>query len=201
MNQGSGKQNINTFVKGFLSMENQTEKRTVKTTESKGLSLKEIILVAVLLAAGAVLKFFVAPLFTVGNMKPNFIIAMYCLSIMVIKPRFREAAIIGLLAGITCQFAPGAPYLNIGSELVGAIAMYFLIKLPLRVKKVDFTPAVATFITTYCSGLTYLALLAAFFGLGDKTVALFVLQMLGTSTINAIIVTVLNEPLKLAFKK
>ena len=79
------------------------------------LGLEQIMAVALLLAAGAVLKFFIGSLFAVG-MKPNFIIAMYCLAILLVKPTLKEALIIGLLAGAVCQFFPGTPYINVISE-------------------------------------------------------------------------------------
>lgn len=186
-------------------MENQAEKRMIKEKESSGLGLKEIILIAVLLAAGAVLKFFAGSVINFGGMKPNFIIAMYCLAIMIIKPKLREAAIIGLLAGVTCQFFPGTPWLNIGSELVGAVAMCLLLKLPLKFSKVDLRPAVCTWLSSFISGMTYLGLLYILYyaGADVQPVALTVFLgiILGTSTINAIIVSVLYAPLKLAFKK
>lgn len=56
------------------------------------LGLEQIMAVALLLAAGAVLKFFIGSLFAVG-MKPNFIIAMYCLAILLVKPTLKEALI------------------------------------------------------------------------------------------------------------
>ena len=62
-----------------------------------------MILVGVFLRQGCT-KFFVGSLFSVGM--PNFIIAMYCLSILIIRPKFKEAAVIGLLAGAICQFFP-----------------------------------------------------------------------------------------------
>ena len=92
-------------------MENRTptQKRTVAITEKKtGLSsVSNLILIGVLLAAGAVLKLFLSSYFTV--MKPNFVIAMYCLAILLIKPKVYEGAIIGILAGAICQFFPGTP--------------------------------------------------------------------------------------------
>ena len=60
--------------------ENLGEKRVLETSEKKGLQIRDLILVAVLLAAGAVLKFFVGSLINIGGMKPNFIIAMYCMA-------------------------------------------------------------------------------------------------------------------------
>ena len=98
-------------------MENRTptNKRTVAAAEKKtGLSsVSNLILLGVLLAAGAVLKLFLSSYFTV--MKPNFVIAMYCLAILLIKPKVYEGAIIGILAGAICQFFPGTPYINLVS--------------------------------------------------------------------------------------
>ena len=62
-----------------------------------------------LLAAGFVLKFFAGSFINIGGMKPNFIIAMHCLAILIIRPKVYEAAIIGLLAGAVCQFSPARP--------------------------------------------------------------------------------------------
>ena len=94
-------------------MEPRVAKRELEVKASKGLGMKDLILVAVLLAAGAVLKYFVGSLINIGGMKPNFIIAMYCMAILLIKPRVIEAAVIGIIAGIVCQFFPGTPYLNL----------------------------------------------------------------------------------------
>ncbi|MDR1137892.1 MAG: hypothetical protein LBK91_06175, partial [Synergistaceae bacterium] len=65
-------------------------KREVASREGAGLDIKDVLLIGILLAAGAVLKFFVGTVVNFG-MKPNFIIAMYCLIILLIKPRMREA--------------------------------------------------------------------------------------------------------------
>ena len=63
------------------------EKRVIAVQEKKSMGISDLILVAVLLAAGAVLKYFVGAFVNIGGMKPNFIIAMYCLAILLIKPR------------------------------------------------------------------------------------------------------------------
>lgn len=47
--------------------ENLGEKRVLETSEKKGLQIRDLILVAVLLAAGAVLKFFVGSLINIGG--------------------------------------------------------------------------------------------------------------------------------------
>lgn len=180
------------------------DKREIVTTKRKGLSITDVILVGVLLAAGAVLKFFVGSLFSAG-MKPNFIIAMYCLAILLIKPRFGEGLIIGLLAGVICQFFPGTPYINLVSELVGAAVMVLVMSLPLNIKKFSLAPIVSTFISTLASGFTFIGVMYLVFYAGaDITptpLAVFLGIIFGTAIINSVIVQILYIPLKLALKR
>lgn len=186
--------------------EETMQKRNITNISRKGLTITDILLVGVLLAAGAVLKFFVGALFTAG-MKPNFIIAMYCLAIMLIKPRFLEAVVIGILAGVVCQFFPGTPYINLVSELVGAAVMYLLLLVPIKldIGKISIKPIFTTFIATLFSGFTFLGVLYILFyaGANVKTipVAIFIGIILGTAVVNAVIVEVLYIPLKLALGK
>lgn len=183
---------------------NTNQKREVKEFTQKGLSVQDVLLIGILLAAGAVLKFFAGSIINFG-MKPNFIIAMYCLIILIIKPNFKYSAIIGILAGIVCQFFPGTPYINIISEPIGAVMMCLLCMLPMRIKKFDLHPTVATFISTITSGFAYIAIMyVAFYGGADIVptgIGIFIPIIFGTATINAIIVQVLYLPLKLALKK
>ena len=116
------------------------EKRMVIEEQRRGLSAADVILVGVLLAAGAVLKFFVGSLFSAG-LKPNFIIAMYCLAILLIRPKVYEALLIGIIAGAVCQFFPGTPYVNLISEPIGAVVMALLTRLPLDLKRFSLKPA------------------------------------------------------------
>ncbi|HKM21132.1 MAG TPA: tryptophan transporter [Lachnospiraceae bacterium] len=187
-------------------MENVTtmQKREVATEEKKGLSVQDILLIGILLAAGAVLKFFVGSVINFG-MKPNFIIAMYCLIVLLIRPRVREAAIIGVLAGAVCQFFPGQPYINFGSELLGAVAMVLFMKLPMNIRKFSLSPIVCTFLSTLVSGFAFIGIMYVMYYAGaDITptpLAAFLAIIFGTALINAIIVQVLFIPLKLALKK
>lgn len=177
------------------------EKRVVLKEKKAGLSISDVILVGVLLAVGAVLKFFVGSMFSTG-MKPNFIIAMYCLAILLIKPRFFEAIIIGIIAGAVCQVFPGTPYINLISEPIGAMVMAILVYLPLQVNKFSLKPIVGTFLSTLASGFTFISILyiAFYTGANVKTmpISVFVITVLGTAVINSIIVQVLYIPLKLA---
>lgn len=112
-------------------------KRVMAAAAKQGLQVGDLILVALLLAAGAVLKLCVGSVINLFGMKPNFIIAMYCLAILLIRPKVKEAAVIGLLAGAVCQFLPGSPYINFISEFLGAAAMAALIHIPVNVGKAN----------------------------------------------------------------
>ncbi|MFA6938485.1 MAG: tryptophan transporter [Treponema sp.] len=185
--------------------ENKEEgaKRTSDKVEKKhGLSIRDLILAGILLAVGAVLKFFVGSIINIGGMKPNFIIAMYCMAIVLIRPRLYEAAIIGVIAGAICQFFPGTPYLNFASELAGAVAMGILIKIPLPKigGKVDLLPALATFLSTVVSGGLYTILLLFALGAAKETLAAYVPIVACTALINAVLVQVLYIPLKATLK-
>lgn len=185
-------------------MENTTNKRVVVQQKGKGLSAKDIMLIGILLAAGAVLKFFVGSVINFG-MKPNFIIAMYCLIIMLIKPRLHEAAIIGILAGAICQFFPGQPYINFVSELIGAVVMALLIKLPIHDGKFSPKSIVCTFISTLASGFSFVGVMYILYYSGahitPTPLAIFLAIIFGTAFINAVIVQVLYTPLRIALKK
>ena len=95
---------------GSSAADPSSAKRTVanQSASQGGLSTQDLILVAVLLAAGAVLKLTVASFLSFAGMKPNFIIAMYCLAIILTKPKLGQAVAIGLLTGLICQI----PMLN-----------------------------------------------------------------------------------------
>jgi cell shape-determining protein MreD len=177
------------------------EKRTLNTEEKKGLGISDLLLTAVLLAAGAVLKFFVGSLINIGGMKPNFIIAMYCMIIVLIRPKLYFCAIIGLLAGAICQFFPGTPYLNLASEFSGAIVMGLLLKINLKFGKFDPMPAIATFFSTVVSGGLFTVLLILVIKADKATLAAYIPIVLCTALFNTVIVQLLYFPLKKAFKK
>lgn len=79
----------------------RAQKREVSKKNESGLSVRDLILIAVLLAAGAVLKLTVSSFFSFAGMKPNFIIAMYCLAIILVRPKF------GPIPGLSV-FSPGS---------------------------------------------------------------------------------------------
>ena len=188
----------------------QTAPRTVAASARReGLSTRDIILAAVLLAAGAVLKLTVGSLLSSMGMKPNFIIAMYCLAIIIVRPTVAQSLVIGLLAGLVCQvpMLNATPLLNIPSELLGALVCGLLIKVPMRIGgKLDLNPLVNTFVSTLISGGVF-AFLSVYINVmstgGDLMVALaaYAAIVLGTATFNAVLVQVLAMPLKKVLKR
>ncbi len=177
------------------------EKRTVKTETTKGLSIQDLILIAVLLAAGAVLKLFVGSVINFFGMKPNFIIASYCLAILLVRPKLLECAVIGLLAGAICQFLPGTPYLNFISELLGAVAMYFMIRVPFRFGKLDLNPLLATFVSTVISGGSFVVCLFVLMHMETSGLVAYIPIVLGTAAIGGVLVQLLYLPLKKVLKR
>lgn len=176
-------------------------KRVMEAAAKQGLQVGDLILVALLLAAGAVLKLCAGSVINLFGMKPNFIIAMYCLAILLIRPKVKEAAVIGLLAGAVCQFLPGSPYINFISEFLGAAAMAALIHIPVNVGKANIQPLVGTFLATLVSGGMFTVSLFLFMGADASGLAAYVPIVLCTALINCVIVQMLYIPLKAALKK
>lgn len=173
------------------------EKRVVKEESKAAAEIRSLILTAVLLAAGAVLKFFAGSIINIGGMKPNFIIAMYCLAILLIKPSLPRAAVIGILAGAVCQFFPGSPYINFISETAGALAMALMIRIPMQR---NISSVLSTFVSTVVSGGLYTVCLFLFMRAAVETLVAYVPIVLCTALINCVIVGVLYVPTRAALR-
>lgn len=180
------------------------QKREVKTDETKGLSVRDLILIAVLLAAGAVLKLTVSSFLSFGGMKPNFMIAMYCLAIILVRPNVGQAAIIGLLTGLISQIPMlnATPWVNIASETLGATVCGLLILIPMKVGKLDLNPLVTTFISTVVSGYTFALIVGLMNGLDLGAILItYAIMVFGTAAINCILVEILALPLARVLKR
>ncbi len=162
---------------------------------------KDIAVVGILLAIGAILRYFLAMLHT--PLTPNMIIAFYCLAIILIRPSLLEALGIGLVAGAlsmvisSSMFPPG----NLISEPVGALVC-FVLYAAMRDRTV-LAPTVTAFIATLASGFTFAAVaiiaigatyLAKYNGDMMAFVAVFVPIVVITAVFNAIIVQLLYLP-------
>ena len=183
------------------------QKRIVATEgqEKAGLTTQDLILIAVLLAAGAVLKLTVASFLSFAGMKPNFVIAMYCLAIILTRPKIGQAILIGLLAGLMCQIPMlnATPLVNIPSEILGALACGLLISVPLKISgKVDINPIITTFLSTVVSGYTFAIIVGTMNGLELPVIFVtYAVMVFGTATFNAILVQILTPLLRKVLKK
>ena len=195
----------------MATIEAMGQKRTITAAEeAKGFSTRDLILIAVLLAAGAVLKLTVSSFLTFAGMKPNFMIAMYCLAIILTRPKIYQAGIIGLITGFISQIPMlnATPLVNIASELVGALVCGILLAAFLRVARGNASlqnvvfPFVITFVATVCSGYVFALIVGSAMN-GLPAAAVFVtyaVMVLGTATLNAILVAILTPILKKALK-
>ena len=157
------------------------QKRTVATSEKKeGLSVQDLILVAVLIAAGAVLKLTVSSFLSFAGMKPNFMIAMYCLAIILTRPKVYQSVVIGLLVTALAKVAAD----NRGFQDVVA-------------------PVIITFLSTIVSGYTFAMIVGvAVAHLEPLAVfGVYAVMVLGTATMNAVLAAILTPVLRAVLKR
>ena len=188
------------------------EKRTVVVDERKdGLAIQDLILIAVLIAAGAVLKLTVSSFLTFAGMKPNFMIAMYCIAIILTRPNLIQSTCIGLLVGLVSQIPllNATPLVNFASELVGAVVCCLLVTIfscvasrNSLIQNVAF-PAVITFVSTIFSGYTF-AMIVGVTVSGLEPMAVFgvyAVMVLGTAAMNCVVAAILVPVLRKVLKK
>ena len=183
-----------------------TKKRSVVGTEQKkGLTTQDLILIAVLLAAGAVLKLTVASFLSFAGMKPNFVIAMYCLAIILARPNIGQSLVIGLLAGLMCQIPMlnATPLVNIPSEALGALACGLLIHVPMKVAdRIDIAPFVNTFLSTVVSGYCFAIMVGLMNGLALPIIFVtYAVMVFGTALFNSVLVQILTPLLRKVLKR
>lgn len=188
------------------------EKRTVVVDERKDrLAIQDLILIAVLIAAGAVLKLTVSSFLTFAGMKPNFMIAMYCIAIILTRPNLIQSACIGLLVGLVSQIPllNATPLVNFASELVGAVVCCLLVTIFSRVASRNSlvqnvaVPAVITFVSTIFSGYTF-AMIVGVTVSGLEPMAVFgvyAVMVLGTAAMNCVVAAILVPVLRKVLKK
>ena len=199
MVQTEGKARISAHRK-----ENRTmEKRSVIVEQKKGLrDLNNLILVGVLMAVGIVLRL-LAGVINVGGFHPNFLLATYCLAILLVRPNFLESVIIGILSGVISQIGTSMAWIGIVSETIGAVVMFLLIFIPMHVGKLNLQPIVCTLLTTLVSGFAFIGM-AALVYVNPMSMAQFIsmaLTTLVTAALNCVIVQILVLPLRGILKK
>ncbi len=178
---------------------NQAQVRTVKTDSKGTFDIAGLVLVAILLAAGFILNMTLGNALAIVGIKPQFIIAAYCLAILILKPNFGQAVVMGVLSAVVIQLTTSIPGLNFLTEVVGALVMCAFVRSAFGSNKV--MPLVGAFVTTLVSGLLFAVGGNVIMGAAMATVLVKLPLVLGTAVFNAIVVQVLSVPLKKAIKR
>ena len=116
-----------------LNITNNTQRNTMKS--------QDIAIVGILLAVGAIARL-IATALVPSPIVPNFVIVFYCLAIMLIAPRFKEALGIGIVGGIISALISHSlfPPANLISEPIGALvclAVFLALKEKMKVAVSD----------------------------------------------------------------
>ena len=177
--------------------------RTVNTVDHGKLDLKALTLYAILLAAGFVLNMTVSKFFsglTGGFLSPEFIIAAFCLEILIIKPNIGQAAVIGLLAGVVIQITASVKGPDLIAEPVAAVVMALLVSALSNSKAKGLLPLVGTFVVTFISGIIYAVIFSFLIMKNPAFMGVMAPVVVATGVANAIIVAALHLPIKKALK-
>lgn len=182
---------------------NAQQARTVTTVDRGKLDLKALTLYAILLAAGFVLNMTVSKFFsglTGGFLSPEFIIAAFCLEILIIKPNIGQAAVIGLLAGVVIQITASVKGPDLIAEPVAAAVMALLVSAFADSRAKGLLPLVGTFVVTFISGIIYAVIFSFLIMKNPAFVGVMAPVVAATGVANAIIVAALHLPIKKALK-
>jgi hypothetical protein len=172
-----------------------------RLVERQGLQAVDVAVVAVLLAMGAVLRMFVPPF---AGITPNFIIGMYCLAILLLRPNLAGIIGIGLVSAAVCMFTTKSiiPFLNFISEPIGALVVGLLALPRVKIGLLRYVrPFVITLLGTAASGFSYVAAMIYFLTASGKNAPAFAALssvVVITALANSILVSVLYFPLKAA---
>ncbi len=184
-------------------MSEQQQPRTVASVDRGTLDLKALTLYAILLAAGFVLNMTVSKFFsglTGGILSPEFIIAAFCLEILILRPNIGQAAVIGLLAGVVIQITASVKGPDLIAEPVAAVVMALLVKALSNGVTKNALPLVGTFVVTCISGLIYAVIFACLVQRNPALIAVMAPVVAATGVCNAVIVAALYIPVKKALK-
>ena len=137
----------------------EQSKENFVTVAAVGGRYRWVAVTALFLAIGMILRL-VSP--SIAGISPNWLISMYCLSILILRPGLGQAAGIGLVAGALCVATSKAifPYANFGSELAGALTCAALVRSPLLEKGIlaKIRPLLCGLASTLVSGFVFVTL-------------------------------------------
>lgn len=166
----------------------------VVPTKSEGaLDVTSLVTVAVLIAAGLILDLTVGKAISAIGIGPEFVIASFCLAIIVLKPRAVQSIIIGLIAGAVIQITTSLPGADLVAEPIAALVMFAFVSGSFAKSKI--MPFVSSFVTTTISGFIFAAIAIPAKHAGFDLFLVMVPVILGTALFNAIVVQALAAPL------
>ena len=161
---------------------------------ARGGEFRWLTVATLLMAIGTILHM-VSP--SLAGFTPNWMIATYCVSILLTRPTYGQCLGIGLVAAMIEVFTSksGFPYGNLISEPIGALTVaLFAHYVPLR-RTFSFVPIVAGFVATLLSGGTFVSILVYVMDL-PITVLLYAMlpAVVLVAAVNAAITPVLYLP-------
>lgn len=185
------------------STQTADQARTVSTAGTGNLDIRNLVLLAILLAAGFILNLTVGKAvsaITFGTLSPEFIIAAFCLTILIVRPKPLQAVIIGLIAGAVIQITASVKGPDLIAEPIAALVMCLIVNAGMKTGAKAIIPAVGTFVTTLISGVIYAVIVIYALRTMNATLIVMLPVVAGTGVANAIIVAALYVPLKKALK-
>ena len=185
--------------------------RTVQTADRGKLDVRALVLLAILLAAGFILNFTVGKAISGisgGMISPEFIISAFCLTILVVRPNIGQALVIGLIsAGVipnkdgVIQITTTSPFVDFAAEGIAAMLMAGIVNAAGKNGQVKPAIAiVATFLTTFVSGVIFMIIKMAMLGVVGELAAAMLPVVAMTAVFNAILVGALYLPIQKALR-
>ncbi len=167
---------------------------TVVFHRERGGEFRWLTVATLLLAIGTILHM-VSPSF--AGFTPNWMIATYCVAILLTRPTYGQCLGIGLVAAMIEVFTSksGFPYGNLISEPIGALTVaLFAHYVPMR-RSFSLVPIVAGFVATLLSGGAFVTILVYVLDL-PMTVLLYAMlpAVVAVAAVNAAITPVLYLP-------
>lgn len=138
-------------------------------TKAQGGRFRWITVSTLMLAIGMILHL-VSP--SVAGFTPNWMIATYCVAILLTKPTYRQCLGICMVAALMEVFTSKSafPYGDFASEFAGAyVAGFFAHSVPpLKIGKFSLRPFLCGLVTTMVSGFVFVTILMLVMGLPMK---------------------------------
>ena len=184
--------------------ENTQQARTVSAKSTDALDLKALVLLAILLAAGFILNFTLGKAISTmsgGMISPEFIISAFCITILVVRPNIPQALVIGLISAAVIQLTTTSPFIDFAAEGIAAMLMAGIVNAAGKNGQVKPAVAiVATFLTTFVSGVIFMVIKMAMLGVVGELAAAMLPVVAMTAVFNAILVGALYLPIQKALR-